>query len=232
MHVDDEETSAEPTQPHGIRSIPAPARNRARIPMPTPMPRPRKSGSKWILWAIAGVFVVVLGGLALFVLRPTTVTVTPKSHPVVFGETSQLVAYPQGTVATGTLTYTVQTLDINDSAVVQAQGTTTVAPAKATGTVTVYNSYSASPVNLVKNTRFQTPDGLIFRSPSAISIPGKKSGGPGQVDVTVVADQEGSQYNVGPVTNLRCPDYNRRLTCIKRCMRVLRAPCREGLPAE
>lgn len=191
--------------PHGIRSIPAPARNRARPAIPLP-PRPkRKSGPKWILWAIAGVLIIALGGLALFMLRPTTVTVTPKSHAVSFGATSQLVAYASGGAATGTLAYTVQTIDIDDSQVIQAQGTTNVSPASASGSITVYNAYSSAPVNLVKATRFQTPDGLVFKTPAAVSVPGKKGSTPGQVDVTVIAADTGSQYNIGPTDKFTLP---------------------------
>lgn len=215
MHQDSdmshEEMSEEVAQPRGIRSIQPPLRSRSRMgadmrgaPAGTPPRGPRRRG-KWLMWGAAILSLVVVGGFALFALRPTTVTVIPKSHVVVFDDTSQFIAYPVGSAATGTLTYTVQTIDLEDSEVVAAQGTTTKPPAKASGTITVVNSYSAAPVRLIKNTRFQTPEDLVYRTPTEVVIPGKKGTTPGQVDVTVTADATGSEYNVGPVTRFTLP---------------------------
>ncbi|MDP2648897.1 MAG: hypothetical protein U1D26_03925 [Patescibacteria group bacterium] len=194
-----------------IRSISAPARNRTRPggrmpPTAPPMPpRPPRTAPRWILWGAAALSLVVVVGLAALAFRPTSVTVTPKSHAVSFDGTSEFVAYPSATAATGTLSYTVQISDIEDSTVVEAQGTTTLPPAKAEGSIVVVNNYSAAPVHLIKNTRFETTEGLVFRSPAAITIPGKKSGTPGEVRVTVAADQTGEQYNIGPVARFSLP---------------------------
>jgi len=87
---------------------------------------------------------------------------------------------------------------------VPAQGTTQV-ESKASGTIVVFNDYSTSPVKIIKNTRFQTPDGLIFRTPADISVPGKSGTTPGKVTATVTADQTGSQYNIGPTTRFSLP---------------------------
>jgi len=167
-------------------------------------PRPKtKFAGPW-LWIIAAVAIIVLGGLGLFAFRKTTITVIPRSHDVVFDQASVFTAYPAASAATGTLAYTVQTFDEEDSSVVPAQGTQHV-ERKASGTITVVNDYSAATVKLVKDTRFQTPDGLIFRTPADIVVPGKKGSTPGTVDITVIADQAGSQYNVGPVAKFTLP---------------------------
>ena len=76
---------------------------------------------------------------------------------------------------------------------------------KASGSITVYNNYSTASVKLIKNTRFQTPAGLIFRVPADVVIPGKQGSTPGQVTVTVFADQVGQQYNIGPTPRLTVP---------------------------
>src|SRR3989344_3128482 len=72
---------------------------------------------------------------------------------------------------------------------------------KASGQIVIYNNYSSEPQRFVKNTRFQTADGKVFRVNSAITIPGSKvvSGKtvPGSLTVTVYADQPGVQYNIG-----------------------------------
>jgi hypothetical protein len=199
-----------------IRNIAAPARAHASrssydeeddaLP---PQPHRRREGgrSRWVLWGIAFVAIVALGILGLFFFRKTTVTIVPISQSLTFGQNaqnSQYTAYPETTAATGTLAYAVQTLDLEDSEVVPTQGTEH-ADVKASGNITVYNDYSTSPVKLIKNTRFATPDGLIFRTPADVVVPGRKGSKPGSITVTVVADQAGAQYNVGPVSKLTVP---------------------------
>lgn len=202
--------------PRGIRNISAPrARPPARVGRmddlrespsifggePPPHP-PRRS--RWWLWGLAAICILALGGLSLFAFRATTVSVIPKSHTVVFDETSTFTAYPAASAATGTLSYTVQISDLEDSEVVPSQGTTH-AETKASGSIIVYNNYSASSVKLIKNTRFETPDGLVFRVPAEVLIPGKKGTAPGSVSITVVADKAGDKYNVGPIAKFTLP---------------------------
>jgi hypothetical protein len=169
-------------------------------------PKPRRPGTRrsWWLWVIAAVVVVVLAGLALFAFRKTTVTVTPRSHVVVFDQTSQFTAYPAVSAATGTLAYTVINSDLQASQTVTA-GAMQEVQTKAQGSITVYNDYSTSPVKLIANTRFATPSGLIFRVPDVVVVPGKSGSTPGHVSVTVFADQPGDQYNVGPVSRFTVP---------------------------
>src|SRR3989344_3845280 len=186
-----------------IRNISMPQRPRSRPAMndmreyqETSGVPPRKSAlAGWWIWALAGVCVIVLGILLLVAMRSTTVTITPRSHAVTFDESSRLVAYPAATAASGTLSYIVQTVDLADSEVVESQGTVH-SEDKASGIITVYNDYQTTSFKLIKNTRFQSESGLIFRTPADIVIPGKKGTTPGQVSVTVIADQPGEQYNV------------------------------------
>lgn len=71
---------------------------------------------------------------------------------------------------------------------------------KAKGTITIYNNYSTAPQILVATTRFEAPDGKIFRLDSRIVIPGAttKNGElvPSTIDVKVTADQAGPDYNI------------------------------------
>jgi len=81
---------------------------------------------------------------------------------------------------------------------------------KARGTITIYNEYSSEPQTLVATTRFSSPDGKIFRIPHSVVVPGAKieegkivaSG----IDVEVVADQPGPEYNIGP-TKFTIPGF-------------------------
>lgn len=158
---------------------------------------------RWI-WIVAILSVIVLAALGLFAFRNTTVTVIPASHTVVFDQKSRFSAYPASSVTPGQLSYTVVASDIDDSAVVPSKGTEHVSE-RASGTITVYNEYSSAPVKIIKNTRFATPEGLVFRVPASIVVPGKKGSTPGSTSVTVFADQPGAEYNVGPITRFTLP---------------------------
>jgi len=167
-------------------------------------PKPRARFSHLWVWILAFVCVLVVGFMVLFLFRQTTITLTPRTQTVNFDQTSQFSAFPAAAAATGTLSYTVATTDLQDSETVASNGTTET-QMKASGSITVYNNYSASAVKLIKNTRFQTPTGLIFRTPADIIIPGEQGSTAGHVTVTVFADQVGEQYNIGPVSRFTVP---------------------------
>jgi len=82
---------------------------------------------------------------------------------------------------------------------------------KATGVITVYNDYSTAIQPLVKGTRFETPDGKIFRTNYEIIVPGAKNVNgkliPSSIDVGVTADQAGASYNIGPVAKFTIPGF-------------------------
>ncbi|MBV9159226.1 MAG: baseplate J/gp47 family protein [Candidatus Kaiserbacteria bacterium] len=206
--IDSEEGDAALTGDRSIRNININPRGRRRSPeeirqMTAAAPRMRRRPRRWI-WALAAVCVLALAALGILAMRSTRVTVTPRTHQVVFDDSSVYTAYPAATAATGTLAYTVQNVDLEDSDIVQASGTVHEED-KASGQVTVYNNFQSALFKLVKNTRFSTPDGLIFRAPADILVPGKTSSGPGQITVTVIADAAGDQYNSGSVSKLTVP---------------------------
>jgi|SRR3989344_1808971 len=67
---------------------------------------------------------------------------------------------------------------------------------KATGEIVIFNDYNKSPQRLIARTRFETPNGLIFRIQDSATVPGKTSTGPGSIQVTVQADEPGEKYNI------------------------------------
>jgi hypothetical protein len=75
---------------------------------------------------------------------------------------------------------------------------------KATGTIRVYNEYSTASQVLVATTRFVSTEGKLFRTPEKVTVPGGHYEGedfvPGEIDIKVVADQPGPDYNIGPST--------------------------------
>lgn len=82
---------------------------------------------------------------------------------------------------------------------------------KATGKITVYNSYSSSAQTLVKDTRFLSPDGKIFKLAKQIIVPGAEiSEGkiiPSSIGADVIAEKAGEEYNVGPVKLFQIPGF-------------------------
>ncbi|HEY4525157.1 MAG TPA: hypothetical protein VJL39_02225 [Candidatus Paceibacterota bacterium] len=199
--VDEQGTIAGDSQgderPRSIRDIPVSPRMRPRpLGDPSRVPHGRAWRAPRLLsWGAAALSVVVLATLVLVALRSTAVIVTPRTQTVVFDQSARFTAFPAAAAATGTLTYVIQSSTIEDSESVASSGTVH-AEDKASGAVTVYNNYSASTVRLVKNTRFESSGGLIFRAPAEIIVPPKKGTTPGSVQVTLVADQAGEQYNV------------------------------------
>jgi len=75
---------------------------------------------------------------------------------------------------------------------------------KASGQIRIYNNYSGTAQVLIKNTRFISSEGKLFRTTEKIIIPGgtysKGKLQPGFIDANVIADQPGEAYNIGPST--------------------------------
>lgn len=73
---------------------------------------------------------------------------------------------------------------------------------KARGIITVYNEYSSSPQTLVAATRFLSSEEKLFRTTQTIVVPGAKVEEgkivPSTIEVEVMADQPGAEYNIGP----------------------------------
>ncbi len=73
---------------------------------------------------------------------------------------------------------------------------------KASGTIVIYNAHNGNAQRLIVNTRFETPDGKIFRIGESVEVPGAvmsegKVVTPGALEVTVYADAPGREYNIG-----------------------------------
>lgn len=163
---------------------------------PRPMPmyeRPIKPSRKFpVGTAIIALIVIAASVGALLLFSGAKVTVTPEtSSSYVSGE---FIA----TVSGGDLPFEVVSVEKVASASVPSEGTENVTQ-PAQGTITILNKQTV-PQQLIKNTRFQTPDGLVFRIHDSVKVPAAKGDAPGQLDVTAYADAAGENYNVGPTT--------------------------------
>ncbi|HCP08341.1 MAG TPA: hypothetical protein DIT25_00895, partial [Candidatus Moranbacteria bacterium] len=87
---------------------------------------------------------------------------------------------------------------------IDVTGSKSASNQKARGTITIYNEYSSSPQPLIATTRFQSPDGKIFRLTKTVTVPGTNNVSgeikPGAIEAEVVADGAGEEYNIEPAT--------------------------------
>lgn len=154
-------------------------------------PRPMRSQKRGFPWKYAVAALVVLV-IALFVLNAfagAKVQISPAiKETTVSGEFT-------ATGSAGDLPY--ERIEANTvvSESVPAEGTEE-ANDFAQGTITVYNAQN-KPQQLIKNTRFESPTGLIFRIRDSISVPAGSATTPGTLSVTVYADEGGEKYNIG-----------------------------------
>jgi hypothetical protein len=77
---------------------------------------------------------------------------------------------------------------------------------KASGTITIYNSFDKNPQKLITNTRFESKEGKIYRIAESITVPGMSGNTPGSIDATVYADSTGDTYNINS-TELTIPGF-------------------------
>ncbi len=146
--------------------------------------------------------VVISGTVTYLVLPSTEITITPKVEKKSFD--LSLI----GTVSISRIDEILNRLPLQEVKVVKSNSQEFLATGekqldeKAKGTITVYNEYSSSDQTLVATTRFESPDGKIFRIPKTITVPGAKIEEgriiASSIDVEVIADQPGDDYNIGP----------------------------------
>lgn len=155
-------------------------------------PRPMRTAKRGFPWMYVGAAVVVLI-VAVGILHAfggAKVEITP-----VVNETSVSGEFA-ATGSAGDLPFEVITAETVATASVPAEGTTE-ADDPAQGTITVYNAQEKTQ-QLIKNTRFESSNGLIYRIHDSITVPAGSPTAPGELKVTVYADEGGEKYNIGP----------------------------------
>ena len=167
-------------------------RSEHHVPPPAYVPPPsfqseKKSGKG--IWVVLLVIVLLAGGTfgALMFFGGATVDVTLKTESIPVDFT---IASTADSDASGTLPYKVVPVQKEGTKEVAATGAATKVEKKATGTIIVYNNYSSASQQLIATTRFETPEGLIYRLDRGITVPGN-----GSVEAAVTADQPGEKYN-------------------------------------
>ncbi|MGH7141380.1 MAG: hypothetical protein ACREGH_01975 [Minisyncoccia bacterium] len=202
-----------------IRNIPVPPRhgqpadaefrvpdNRGSYRLPPQHPPHRRRRRFW-LWAILVIIICAgLGAAASLLFSGATITIQPRQANITASNPVTAVLDP----SQGELGYEELTASSSAEKQVTASGS---APAStsAQGTITIYNKYSTSPQKLVTQTRFETPDGKIYKIHAPVTVPGEKKSAdgsvtPGSVSVTAYADEPGEQYNIG-ATQFSVPGF-------------------------
>ncbi|MFC1775697.1 hypothetical protein ACFLY0_02515 [Patescibacteria group bacterium] len=161
--------------------------------------------SRFGVWFVAVVAVIILivsfGGL----FAGATVTITPKQETSVINGTFST----SQDAGEADVSHEVMILSDEESMEVPATEEKEVSR-RASGTIVVYNKHSSSSQKLVTRTRFETPDGKIYRIKGSIIVPGTKVENgeiiPGSIEVKVYADDPGEEYNIG-LTDFTIPGF-------------------------
>lgn len=203
-----------PSGDRSIRNIPLPTHRKGRSAHPTsdgpldtsrraaperPIYRdrgPRKSSR--VLWALAVALVgILIAVLAAILFSGASVTIVPRQATVAVP--AALTAYADAPL--GALPFTTATDEATASRTVPANGERQVSR-QSSGVIVISNTYSTAPQRLIKNTRFEAPDGKIYRINESVEVPGAKKAVDGSltagtIEATVFADSPGPAYDRG-----------------------------------
>ncbi|MFZ3020445.1 MAG: hypothetical protein WA051_02950 [Minisyncoccia bacterium] len=208
-----------------IRNIPLPkGRKETPVHRETPVPQrsQKSSGSfsitryskpKKVWWWLGGAVVILLVAFAVMsFMSGARVEVTPKivkANLTSFFNAYKADAITGDKIPANSLPFQVVTISKTGGKTVKANGEEQV-QRKASGTLIVYNNTSSASQRLIKNTRFESPEGLIYRVSDSIVVPGQKTVDgkkqPGSVEVLVYADDVGEKYNIG-LTDFTIPGF-------------------------
>jgi len=153
---------------------------------------------RYVFLLVLAAIAVGVGVIATIVMSGADITVRPKAKDVTVSASIEAKKNP----VAGELGYELLSLSEAGERRVSATGQQKVST-KAAGQITIVNAFSNVRQRLIKNTRFESPDGLIFRITDSVEIPGftKDAGGatvPGTAIAKVIADGPGDTYNVKP----------------------------------
>lgn len=161
----------------------------------------KKNGNRGIFGKIVLIFGAATIAAAFFYgfsFNDAVLSISRKHVDVTLGN-QEFLAGGEGADA---LAFQLMSLSDENSADLPATGEKNVT-SKASGKIVIYNNFGTQSQTLIKNTRFQTADGKIYRIRNSIVIPGQKTVDgkkiPGSLEVEAVADAVGAEYNIGLV---------------------------------
>lgn len=158
-----------------------------------------KTASRFGIWFVAllsvFVFIMALGGL----FSGATINITPRQEKA-FIEGTFTSSPSSRNFERSDISHELMTIYDEESAEIPASEEKMV-ERKASGIIVVYNKHSNAKQRLIKNTRFESTEGKIYRIKESIVVPGTKVVDgeiiPGSIEVRVYADEPGEDYNAG-----------------------------------
>ncbi len=164
------------------------------------------------VWGSIAILCIIGLWLVIFELPSAHINLLLKKIPINFSETIEITTEAtrysienQGKIILpGELLQATQNIQMT----FKANGKEEVKE-KARGTLTVHNSFSSVPQILITKTRFESPNGKIFRTEKQITIPGSRVQNgkiiPSSIDIEIVADEAGQEYNIPPSSGWKIP---------------------------
>jgi hypothetical protein len=149
--------------------------------------------SGWVPWIIG--FLVTCGAVYFGMEHFTraVITVLPKRETIPLDQKFTVLKNPLN----GELPYSVMKVTLDETREVPATGEKVVTT-KASGKIVVFNDQT-TPQRLIKNTRFESAKGKIYRINESIDVPKSVTEGgkilPGSIEVLVYADEAGPDWN-------------------------------------
>jgi hypothetical protein len=167
--------------------------------------------TRYIWGGLLGAVALVSSLVLSIVFAETTVTIKP--HVRDLNINAQFEAFRER--RENALTYEILTLESSGEKQVKASGEKMVKE-QAKGTIEIVKTTPGAE-RLIKNTRFKSPAGLIFRIEESVVVPGSvtKDGKevPGSIRADVFAETVGEQYNLPADTRFTVPGFEEsRLT--------------------
>jgi hypothetical protein len=165
-----------------------------------------KRQRNYYVWGGALIALVIGGSLAMSIMfAETTLTVKPEFRiPQVNAEFEGFRERRENA-----LTYEILTLEATKELQVKATGEKMVTE-QTKGTLEIVKT-TAGAERLIKNTRFKSPEGLIFRIQESVVVPGavEKDGKlvPGSIRAEVFAESAGEEYNLPAGTKFTVPGF-------------------------
>lgn len=167
------------------------------------------SGSK--MWVLSGILIVSVTGYA-------AAKILPSAEVKIIAQKKDW-SYTDAILADKSAVSDIKTMSIPGQVFTEQGNTSNKFPATgrkqvekyATGPITVFNSFSSDQQPLVEKTRFMAPNGKLFRLTKTIMVPGAKiiDGKivASSISATIVADEPGPDYNIGPVKLFTIPGF-------------------------
>ena len=178
------------------------------IPLMRRMPSfPKPEGKKrsYLIWVAAAFAVLVLFVAFATFFEGATIKITPEQK--VYELDGAFVAERLG--ADSVLPFDVMLSHDSETKQVEATVTTQV-DRKASGRIVIYNDFSTASQRLIKNTRFESPEGRMYRIRESVVVPGQTTIQgqkiPGSIEATIFADEAGETYNSDP-TDFTIPGF-------------------------